>query len=82
MDSIRVPILGYVSPLKREPKAPPVAAPERLVVGFEGLTLDGEPFPYATVGDWIITIGDDKMATLTVNIPISLPPNPWIEEAP
>jgi len=77
--SLNVPVLGYVSPMKRKPDAPPEDTPERLIVGFDGVTLDGEPFPWATVGDWVVTLPEEGIATLTVNIAVSLPPNPWIE---
>lgn len=79
--TIHVPVLGYRSPMR--PADPPVLhegqAPERLIVGLEGVTLDGKPFPWATVGDWIVTIAPDNIATLTVNIAVSLPSDP---EAP
>jgi hypothetical protein len=76
--TLNVPVLGYVSPMKQIEPAPSreAEAPERLIVGFEGVTLDGKPFPWATVGDWIVTIGNDHIATLTVQIAISLPADP------
>ena len=76
--SLNVPTLGYVSPLKRLPDALPEHTPERVIVGFEGLTLDGAPFPWATVDDWVLTIRQDGIATLTVNIAVSLPPDPEV----
>jgi hypothetical protein len=73
--SLNVPVLGYVSPLRRVEPSPVEETPERLIVGFDGLTLDGQPFPWATVDDWILTIRPDGIATLTVQIAVSLPPD-------
>jgi hypothetical protein len=74
--SLDVPVLGYTSPLQKIDEPPTSDAPARLIVGFAGVTLDGKPFPWATVGDWIVTLAEDGIATLTVNIAISLPADP------
>lgn len=79
--SLNVPMLGYTSPLTPiEPEPSREAnAPARLIVGFAGVTLDGKPFPWATVGDWIVTLPEDGLATLTVQIAITLPPDPDVQ---
>lgn len=76
--SINVPVLGYTSPLQKIDQPPATDAPARLIVGFDGVTLDGKPFPWATVGDWVVTLPEDGVATLTVQIVISLPADPAI----
>jgi len=76
--SLNVPMLGYVSPLKRIEPSKPEDTPERLIVGYDGVTIDGRPFPWATVGDWVLTIPEEGIAYLTVNIAISIPPDPAV----
>jgi len=73
-----IPMLGYTSPLKRMETETPKKEPDRLIVGFDGLTIDGQPFPWATVDDWVLTIPENGVAYLTVNIVINLPPDPDI----
>ena len=75
---LNIPTIGYVSPIKaHEPSRTRLeSVPERIIVGTEGVTVDGKPFPWATVGDWVITIANDQVAYLTVNIVVTLPPDP------
>jgi len=78
--TLNVPMLGYTSPLKEIPAETREAnAPARLIVGWKGLTLDGQPFPWATAGDWIVTIPEDGLVTLTVQIVITLPADPDVQ---
>jgi hypothetical protein len=58
--TLNVPVLGYVSPMTR----------------IEQPASREAEAPERTVGDWVVTIGDDHIATLTVNIAISLPADP------
>ena len=78
--SLNVPTLGYTSPLVNadDPASPmdESHAPARVIVGFDGLTLDGKPFPYATAGDWVLTFSDDGLAILNIPIVVTLPKDP------
>lgn len=46
------------------------------LVGVDSVTLDGEPFPWPTVGDWVLRLGEDELATLEVRIAVTIPPEP------
>jgi len=45
----------------------------RIIVGTDLLLLDGEPFPWLTVGDWTMKFTEDGVATLNVSIVVTLP---------
>lgn len=47
---------------------------DRVVVGPDDTLLDGEPFPWATVGPWVLRIEDGQMAVLNLSIVVTLPP--------
>ena len=51
---------------------PTESADSILTVGIPAMTFDGEPFPFETMGDWLLTFSKDGAATLTVTIPIRL----------
>lgn len=72
---INVPVLGYTRLLEGTNGA------SRLIVGFDGLTLDGKPFPYATAGDWVLTFSDEGLAILNIPIVVTLPADPSAEPA-
>jgi len=40
--------------------------------GMDGILFDGEPFPFATVGEWHIDIGQDRVTTINVDIAVKL----------
>jgi hypothetical protein len=71
----RIPVLGYarLAGESLAPSEPDVIDPKRVIVGQEDLTLDGEPFPWATLGDWVLTFPPKGIATLTVQIAVTIP---------
>lgn len=74
-----IPLLSYDSPLQTvepDPVGTEASVPERLLVPFDGVKLGGEPFPWATVGDWVLTLPEDGIATLTVHIAVTIGPTP------
>ena len=44
-----------------------------LLIGPRDVLVDGEPFPWETVGPWTVTIKDDDIAVLTLSIAVTLP---------
>lgn len=44
-----------------------------IIIGMGDLTLDGEPFPWVTVGDWVLRFSDDGLATLQLQIVVTIP---------
>lgn len=81
MERPDIPVLGFRSPIAPAPDGASrgALAPQRLVVGFDGLTLDGTPIldaiPWATTGPFTVTFGENDIATLTFSIAVSLPPD-------
>lgn len=74
--SLNVPVLGFTHTL-----AGPDDGVNSLIVGFDGLTLDGKPFPYATAGDWVLTFPQDGLAVLQIPIVVTLPKDPAVSDA-
>lgn len=65
---VHVPVLGYTQQ-SNDPS-------DGFVIGTSGLTLDGAPFPWPTVGEWVLRFPDDGLATLTIDIVVTLPRDP------
>lgn len=43
-----------------------------VTVGVPELLLDGEPFPWATIGPYRLEYGSDDVATLTISLPVKV----------
>lgn len=43
-----------------------------LSVGTGDWLLDGKPFPWATIGPWVLTFGDDQATTIQVTFPVRM----------